>query len=82
MNLETWLGTIKPYDILLAEFVDNQLKQFMNDYVDRTRLNIHSPSRSSKIDTMAFEKRIEYRYEELLNSRKFLKNFRKGQLTA
>lgn len=70
-TLDSWIGTLRPYDILQAEFVDSQLKPFLNGYIDRTRLSYNSPSWRSRIDTSLFEKRFTVSYEGLLKNQEF-----------
>ncbi len=70
-NLDSWIGTLQPYDILQAEFVDDQLAPFVNQYVDRTRLHVTNSSFETIIDTSSFEKRFESQLDNLLDQRTF-----------
>lgn len=70
-SLDSWIGTLIPYDQLQAEFVDAQLKPFVNKFVDRTEMRHISPSWSAKIDTAGFETRFTSSYIELLKEREF-----------
>ena len=70
-SLDSWVGTLIPYDQLQAEFVDAQLKPFVNKYADRTEMSIISPSWNARIDTSRFETRFTSSYRELLKGREF-----------
>ena len=66
-TLNSHLEYLSTFEELQANFVDNQLSPFLNDYIDRISI---SPERF-ELDPSLKNNRIETSYEELLESQKF-----------
>ena len=70
-NLDSQLGTMIAFERLQNDFMDNQLKPLVNQFIDRTQLNYKMVGYEIAIDTSEFDKRFKSDYQGLNEQREF-----------
>jgi hypothetical protein len=70
-SLDSHLGTLKVYDKLQTEFMDTQLKPYINRFIDRTRLTYELVGYDVRIDTSEFEMNFGSDFQSLHGNRDF-----------
>ena len=70
-TLDSQLGTMIAFERLQNEFMDTQLKPYVNKFIDRSRLSYKMVGYDINIDTSQFDKRFDSDYQALNGQREF-----------